>query len=1309
MVTPPSGSSELDKLLDQTAFTHTTFDEGKGPSATQPLPDVFRRRVLQVQRRFTNERRLRSIRQPDLPVSLDNSGVRVLRKDVLDVINIRLERAGISTKTIPEAFFAWMLPRNNANAADWNLLVNCPVFLPNIRLRQMFKMHRSTGRTEAEPGETLFYVRTFAFTLEEFTDLIQAMFEEGFGSHNAPYQLLELLQGLDPVTDAGTTIYIRYCGTTTQGSAWERHDRDLRNINQRDTSMRSIFFYFCQRMFPDVMEAVELDEFPDATLYGELDSYRQHTVDTREQAMIALFGPTTLLNTAKGGLNARFIAHETETTAITTLNTSLLNKLPWYNKPLPDLNTIRRYSQEVQDYAQSHPATTNTARYPIDDNVKDLIYNAAIPAMAGNFPIMVTIGSDLTPDAIERLKTWYTGGIASAGLMVDIFDDLARTELGYSHLQSSFVADMHQKKQLPFVDLYPWAKKEASDLNKALELLRMYLQAVKPIVVLTLGDLVSGVGVGSFHQQRGIKSTRIIEVLGTPVLSKFDEDVLEKADDNCCVIIPCFHPGSVRHSAIRGELVIRLLHMTLAVAWLAMDEATSLCRDSGLSKMEICQKVMDRVTAKTRPSTPFGKAFQKLKEEYLASRKMVQQMMPSEAREKMSRRDKGKRGTGDSGENDDDEATDVDMLAAPSTKGKRVTIGLHGDITVIKTSRVRWKRALEQLYLVCDCDIAEGDPDRPTRRQQIERLMCLSLGNLYGSNSGTTEKELREWLLQVPRGTLYFFAANSISEQVAEVPDLISLFLPEGFDAESDEWKEDNDACQKASSRVNAWIMQSVYQPTVKFSESAKHVQREFYLLLQKSDAELARSMRSEVIDTARTSTQSYQSNGQEVQVIPGTSGRHRDTLILKWEVDGKEYNIKDFRVPSGCVPLVPGDARYLYLIPEGLDIRDASGRSLGTGRGRDITLPIYNMISTLALNPLGKDFLALWERISGTTVDDAQNGSLPAPPSNIQTQKSLPASFFSGRQKPFDTTNTSISKAKRLKELQDAMPFQPGDAAWLINVFLGRQYPNGGTVDLGNPKDFPDGPSVWKHLASFLAESCYFNHPHRANLQAACRYAEDAVGMGKGVIANFSVMVSALRTPFAERSVQKKLPGRNTKRKVLTIGTTCPPNAVVDVDEPEERDLEDTGREQVLGDGGEFVDDDSEQEEERAALAAERQQAVRIGKGVSETMAPSSRFLPSSGGMMPTGDPLTREEIHAAAAERAEINRIGYSGFNPMATSTTAASTSTTKRAREESDSEDQPGKAKKPDRKRSPSPKKHAGTGAKEKDEDDDEEMLV
>jgi len=50
------------------------------------------------------------------------------------------------------------------------------------------------------------------------------------------------------------------------------------------------------------MEAVEVDELPDAAMVCSFHHSQQRIVDLREQALIALIGPSTLINTAKGEL-----------------------------------------------------------------------------------------------------------------------------------------------------------------------------------------------------------------------------------------------------------------------------------------------------------------------------------------------------------------------------------------------------------------------------------------------------------------------------------------------------------------------------------------------------------------------------------------------------------------------------------------------------------------------------------------------------------------------------------------------------------------------------------------------------------------------------------------------------------------------------------------------------------------------------------------------------------------------------------------------------------------------------------------------
>ncbi|KIV87786.1 hypothetical protein PV11_03308 [Exophiala sideris] len=191
---------------------------------------------------------------------------------------------------------------------------------------------------------------------------------------------------------------------------------------------------------------------------------------------IALIGPPTLLNTAEGGLSTKFIAQEAEVAAVSALQTNVLQQLKWYTNDSRSSKAIHNYATAFQTYANSHPETTNTAKYPLTDEVRDRISDSAIPARVGKYTIMVTIGSDMTVEMMTGLKPWYKGGFESADLVIDIFNTLADLELGYGTTSSSFVRDMFEKHQLPFVDLYPWPPKKTEDLVQALKFLRDYLQ-----------------------------------------------------------------------------------------------------------------------------------------------------------------------------------------------------------------------------------------------------------------------------------------------------------------------------------------------------------------------------------------------------------------------------------------------------------------------------------------------------------------------------------------------------------------------------------------------------------------------------------------------------------------------------------------------------------------------------------------------------------------------------------------------------------------------------------------------------------------
>lgn len=833
-----------DELLDLVAETQARVREvaEEGPSASQPIPQSFHRATRKIQRRFTGQRRFKSILQHEdrFPIALTNNDSVHFRTKVLDRIRVRLAIVGIDTSSMPDRFFAWMLPKNGASLDDWDTLMNTPVLLSNTLLRTMLKMIPSRSRTQSGAGTSVFYIRTFAFQLPELVDVLETMFDQGFGAQDAPYVLWELLQHANTSeANSQQTMFIRYCGTSSYSSPWTRHQQDLK---EKYTNFKSLFFATTMMLYPEIIASAEIDALPDATIYGELDLSRQRSVNLREQALIALFGSLTLLNTAKGGLNSQFIPHEIDRIAVSDLGMSLLRSLSLYSvQNNTNLPLIRAYAQAVQDYAKANPASTNSHKHPITDDVKNLIYNSAVSASIRGYSIMVTIGSDMPPDTVKNLKPWYKGGFESGNLVIDIFNELARNESFSSSGLPASVSEMYTKRQLPFVDLYPWTKKDKASLPSALKLLRKYLQAVKPIIALTFSTLVSSSAVGIFHHARGIKYGQTTEHLGIPTLSKFDDEVKGRHDDNCCIVIPCIHPGSVRRSVARGEILIRLMYMTLAIAWLAMQEAIQISQDQQLSKREICQQVRTNVLDKTGPSSAFGQRFNSLKndlrEGYATTGRVISQrrklgsvknlppVSKSAIAEKTharrldlaqtSERDQGHSGNALA----DEEIVGTEMARSEklyrvseserfgAAGGATSTLSYDEDHVVIQSPKSRWLRALDQLHMICECDMSEGSPWSPTRRAQVDRLIALSLGNLYGTKSGDSEEELQIWLMKAPESILYYFAANDIDEQIQGIPDLLSVFLTDGMDLETELWKDNMEECNRARNGATAWII----------------------------------------------------------------------------------------------------------------------------------------------------------------------------------------------------------------------------------------------------------------------------------------------------------------------------------------------------------------------------------------------------------------------------------------------------------------------------------------------------------------------
>lgn len=479
----------------------------------------------------------------------------------------------------------------------------------------MFSMTLSTADSRRSADDArIFYCRTFTFTLHEFLDLVQLLLE-AFDGH-IPEQLYAweaLTSAINLAIDTDTLIYIRYIGTTN-GTAWNRYVNDLTSGSVQ--GLHRIFYEICQAEFPDVLANAEIEEFDRASIEMILRCARQRLANTREQGLIALFGPSTLLNTAAGGLTAEVVFDATDDREFLNFRTRSIELLENHATDTADLNGLREYGRTVQRYTVNNPISTNSVTYPITNSARDLLVSQANAACVGDYAVLLTIGSDLGPHSFQDMSPFFSGPGRSSALMVSTLQHLLELELGFSTTAQYQISNLQKLNFFPFIDFYPWAKKTQTDLVAATNIARGGLQTTNPVILLTLSEHVASVALGNFHHARGMpRGENIGSICGKVFMVKYDDDPSANNDDCVCLLVPVLHPGGISRAG-DNKLYMRLFTKSLSMAWLAMDTAVQVLAEGGTDKRTMCKKIMQILKSKAGPGTPFYQSFEKLRADY---------------------------------------------------------------------------------------------------------------------------------------------------------------------------------------------------------------------------------------------------------------------------------------------------------------------------------------------------------------------------------------------------------------------------------------------------------------------------------------------------------------------------------------------------------------------------------------------------------------------------------------------------------------------------------------------------------------------
>jgi hypothetical protein len=221
-------------------------------------------------------------------------------------------------------------------------------------------------------------------------------------------------------------------------------------------------------------------------------SLSQDLLDTREQALIALFGDG-VLNTEHGGKDI-ITLNSNDQDVFDTLQTTTLTQLA-QTKPCPPfkMQHLRDYAKNVRTYIEHNPTTTQgKTRHKFSQATESmLVKQGTFRRLVDGSALMVSLGSDLGDTHGDEENPFFEAGGRSADVATTLYNHFGHWEQGVRASFDPFLTrDLARNHQLPFVDYFPWFVKHKDDWNDASRLVGQYMDIAKPYIVFAYGNVV---------------------------------------------------------------------------------------------------------------------------------------------------------------------------------------------------------------------------------------------------------------------------------------------------------------------------------------------------------------------------------------------------------------------------------------------------------------------------------------------------------------------------------------------------------------------------------------------------------------------------------------------------------------------------------------------------------------------------------------------------------------------------------------------------------------------------------------------------
>ncbi|KAB8224873.1 hypothetical protein BDV33DRAFT_199157 [Aspergillus novoparasiticus] len=907
----------------------------------------------------------------------DIKHVHTLQKTVLSVLLGRLAEGGVNTESLTPELLNHCLP-NSLDNGSWETFLYTPLKLSDRKLQDMLRL-KNAELGDQTLQQTTVYVRCFQIKVDQLQEVIAQFHGTGI-----QYAKTTIWLGSIKGMQSDETVYIRYVGRTTRTR---------------------------ERTFPTVIDSASVYVFPNKQIKGlrEIQDFN----DIAEQAAIALLGLPYLLNqvlTKTEGWTLKL--HESHWQQFDALGTRTISRLsPCEFYPLAQEPSIASWADAIQCYARDHQGSVSFFRrrsHDFPNSLRDTVFRQAMPsAWRGRFVLLLTVGAGNSREGYKEQQPFYTGPSQSANLLRTSFNRLWNREES-KRPEREYLRDLIAAGALPFVDLCPWYKAEGDDLLAAARLLKQYVMAVKPLIMLTFSAkpsavIASGFSLNSIHHGP----------------SKFWDRVgrleLISCEEFYGIQIPCFHPGQGRFS-LNPSVFLIVLDMTL---WVLLSTITvfldSAEQFEGRSQKEWCKHVKQKVD-NILHGQKFYEQFGRLKAKLHAER-------PNASPTQLSIR-----------------------------KRPRIAVAI--------------RKELDRDVL---SGFAVGEKLSDKRRQQVYRLWGMNIPELHVHIGRDNVNEWFLWGNSVSQGKSLFVDAitqavwtssqqcssqsGAVKQQITSIRKTTAISLGDFAD------KSDKVAEIEIPSALLKEFCEVLATNKLESNNRASYSSIEQAVTMQL----MKDSIFWEWIHSTRISNELSNDGFIRFKFFVWKNS----SFGIYWESPSGQNFKFIMRTPQSSQDSSYTSRKYIFFTKDGIDLRDETGKSCLVHQGAlnsddVVTFPTRHLPNCQETADLGKQLVTLWETETGLDWRDTTAVS-----HSLQNQvkdeggSELPKGFFAGQGLELIRLNWSSEKLQPYRK-----PPRPADETWLLWLCLKENWPLGGIVFIGIPEKWPSRKdNIWTHL----------------------------------------------------------------------------------------------------------------------------------------------------------------------------------------------------------------------------------------------------